>query len=45
MRYHERTAQVPPNWFRLKGGMGFDPLSKKFFASSAELRRNSNAEP
>src|SRR2546425_11198520 len=36
---------TPPNWFRLNGGMGSVGLSKKFFASSAELRRNSNTSP
>jgi hypothetical protein len=34
-----------PNWFSLNGGMGLIGESKKFFASKAELRRNSYAAP
>ena len=36
---------TPPNWLRLNGGIGSVGLSKKFFASKAELRRNSKTSP
>ncbi len=36
---------MAPNWWRLKSGWGWLGGSKKFRASSAELRWNSKAEP
>src|SRR6266487_3964791 len=36
---------VNPYWLRLNGGIGSSGLSKKFFASIAEFRTNSNAVP
>src|SRR5436190_8622765 len=35
---------VAPYWLRLNGGIGLLAGSKKFFASSSELRRNSYTE-
>ena len=41
----DRPPSDPPNWFRLNGCGSAEVNSKKFRASSASLRRNSNTSP